>query len=409
VFWTCLLTSVSPSLAAESFKIARLIPYPASVDLIGAGAEHRLIVLASDDDGRIKDVTRLVRYSSARPEVIAVTNGVLHARADGSAEIAVAHGGKAVKVLVTARGTQARRNISFRQDIEPVLTRAGCNMGACHGKLAGQNGFKLSLRGYAPELDYFWLTSDLSGRRINPAFPEESLLLLKALGKVPHEGRQRFAERSLYHQMLAGWIGARAPGPDTNETDAARLEIFPGNRTWRVGETQQLLARAHDTSGRVRDVTWLAQFFSNDEGTVTVTPEGLVTAKRHGETAVRAHFQGLVEVITLSIPYENKVARRDYGKRYNAVDDAVLAKLEGLRLPLSGECDDATFLRRASLDATGTLPTAEQVRAFVADKSRDKRARRVDLLLAAPEFVTGRCNSPTCCKIAGSAITMCEA
>ena len=134
-------------------------------------------------------------------------------------------------------------------------------------------------------------------------------------------------------------------------------------------------ARASYADGRTRDVTWLAQFFSNDENTASVTPGGLVTAARHGETAIRAHFQGQVQVITVAIPYENKVAPREFTRHYNALDEAVFAKLKILRVPPSGECDDATFLRRASLDATGTLPTAEQVRAFSADKSRDKRAK----------------------------------
>src|SRR5262249_12483286 len=186
---------------------------------------------------------------------------------------------------------------SFRQDVLPVLTRAGCNMGACHGKLAGQHGFKLSLRAYAPELDIVALTTDVSGRRVNPAFPDESLLLLKALARVPHEGRQRFEPESSYHRILRDWIAARCPGPDTDETDAVRLEILPGPRTLRAGETQQLLVQAHYADGRTRDVTWLAQFFSNDESTASVTPEGLVKALRHGETALRAHFQGLVGVV----------------------------------------------------------------------------------------------------------------
>ena len=382
------LAGFACSLSAQDFKAARLVAHPPVVVLIGAAAEHSLIVTAMDGSGRSSDVTRLARFTSSRPELITVsTNGSVRALADGAADVLVQFGGKSVKIPVTVRDTQAARTISFRQDIEPVLTRAGCNMGACHGKLAGQNGFKLSLRGYAPELDHAWLTSDLSGRRINPAFPDESLILLKALGKVPHEGRQRFVEGSRYHETLAAWIAARAPGPDTNETDAVRLELLPGNRTMRVGESQQLLARAHYADGRVRDVTWLVKLFSNDENTASVTPDGLIKALRHGETAIRAHFQGQVEVITVTIPYENKVAPRDFVKPASPVDTAVFAKLKALNLPPSFECDDATFLRRVTLDLTGTLPTAEQARAFTADKAKDKRAKLIEQLLVSPEFV----------------------
>lgn len=374
-------------LGAAPFKTSGLKVLPENLVLHGAQAGHGLLVTAISRDGTPMDVTAQAKFSSGNPQIVSVaSNGVCHAKGDGAAEIIVEFGGKSRRVPVTVSGSAVRRAPSFRQDIEPVLTRAGCNMGACHGKLAGQNGFKLSLRGYAPELDYAWLITDVTGRRINPAFPDESLLLLKALGKVPHEGRQRFGEGSRYHRTLRDWIAARCPGPDTNETDAVRLELLPGSRVLRLGETQQLLARAHYADGSARDVTWLAQFFSNDENTASVTSDGLVKALRHGETAVRAHFQGQVEVITITIPYTNRIAPRDFVKHHNAVDAAVFAKLKALRLPPSVDCDDATFLRRVSLDLAGTLPTPEQVRAFAADKSRDKRAKLVDQLLASPEF-----------------------
>ncbi len=382
------LLGLASSLSAQNIKTSRLVVVPPVIELQGAAAEQGLIVTALDKNGRTTDATRTARYTSSQPGVVSVsTNGSLRALADGAVEILVEFAGKSVKVPVTARDTQARGKISFRHDVEPVLTRAGCNMGACHGKLAGQNGFKLSLRGYAPELDHSWLINDLSGRRIDPAFPEDSLLLLKVLGKVPHEGRARFAEGSRYHHTLAEWIAARAPGPDTNEADVARLELLPGHRLLRVGEGQQLLARAHYADGRVRDVTWLAQFFSNDENTASVTPDGLVKAVRHGETAIRAHFQGQVEVITVTIPYENKVAPRDFVKTPHPVDAAVFAKLRGLNLPPSARCDDETFLRRVMLDLTGALPSLEQARAFPADKAKDKRAKLIEQLLASPEFV----------------------
>ena len=374
--------------AAESFKPVKLIVQPAALELRGAQSDHGLLVTAVASDGRLLDVTAQAKFASQQPGIVTIsTNGVCRAVSDGTAEILVSFGGKSGKVSVVAAETSRSRLPSFRQDVQPVLTRAGCNMGACHGKLAGQNGFKLSLRAYAPEQDITSLTTDVSGRRINPAFPDESLLVLKALGKVPHEGHQRFAEGSRYHQTLVEWIAARCPGPTTNEADVARIEILPGHRVLRVGETQPLLARAFYQDGSTRDVTWLAQFFSNDENTASVTPDGLVKALRHGETSIRAHFQGQVEVVMISIPYTNKVQSRDFAKGNSALDEAVFAKLKALRIPPSAACDDATFLRRASLDATGTLPNAEQVRAFAADAAKDKRAKLVERLLAGPEFV----------------------
>ena len=379
--------------AAHSFKTSRLIVEPPTFTLDGPQSRHGLLVTAISPDGSAHDVTARASYSTKQPKLLGVsTNGACRALADGRAELLVSFGGKSEKIAVIITNTALARAPSFRQDIEPVLTRSGCNMGACHGKLAGQNGFKLSLRGYAPELDHSWLVTDLTARRINPAFPEESLLVLKALGKVPHEGQQRFAEGSRYHRALTDWIAARAPGPDTNDTEIARLELLPGSRSLRIGGTQQLLARAHYQDGSVRDVTWLTQFFSNDEGTATVTPDGLVQANRHGETAIRAHFQGQVEVVTVTIPYENKIDPRLFTATHNVLDAPVFAKLQALRLPPSAPCDDATFLRRAALDATGTLPTPAQVREFLAEcegpasASTRARARLVDRLLASAEF-----------------------
>ncbi len=374
--------------AAVPSKIIRLIVQPAAVEISGAEAEHGLLVTAVGADGQLSDVTRLSQFSSQSPKVIAVsTNGICRALADGRSEITVSFKGRSEKIFVTATNSGLSGPPSFRQDVIPVLTRFGCSAGACHGKLAGQNGFKLSLRGYAPELDHEWLTTEVRTRRIDPASPANSLLVLKPIAQVPHQGGERFAEGSPAYRVLVDWIAARAPGPNTNETDAARLEILPGSRVLRVGDRQQLLARAHYADGRVRDVTWLTQFFSNDEATVAVTPEGVVRPLRAGETAIRAHFQGQVEVIIITIPYENKVAPGLFVVKNNLVDEPVFAKLKSLNIPPSPPCDDVTFVRRAYLDATGTLPQPEQVQGFLADPRADKRARLVDQLLEGPDYV----------------------
>lgn len=371
-------------------KAARLIVQPATLELRGAQAEHGLLVTAVTAEGRLADVTAAAKFTSRSPKIVAVdAKGSCRAVAQGRAEVEVSYNGRSAKVPVTATNTTHVPTPSFRQDVLPVLTKTGCNAGSCHGKLAGQNGFKLSLRGYAPEWDFDWLTKEVRSRRIDYARPDESLLLQKPLGVVPHEGGTRFAEGSRAHRMLLDWIAARAPGPlpAGEESDAARIEVLPGNRTMRVGERQQLLVRAHYADGRTRDVTWLAQFFSNDEAALAVTPGGVVRALPAGETPVRAHFQGLVEVVLFSTPYENKVEPKLFARTNNVIDRHVFAKLKSLRIPPSAECDDATFLRRASLDATGTLPGPEEVRAFLSDTRDDKRARLIDRLLDTPEFV----------------------
>ncbi len=366
----------------------QLIVQPASLDLRGADDEHGLLVTAVAADGRRRDVTGQTHFTSRQPQSVAVSrDGICRLVGDGRTEIVARYQGLSVRVSVAATEAVQRRTPSFRQDIEPVLTRGGCNAGGCHGKLAGQNGFRLSLRGYAPEWDHDWVMSDLKARRIDPAVPAESLLVRKALAAVPHQGGQRFAEGSRAHRTLLAWIAARAPGPVADEADAARLEVLPGNRTLRPGEQQQLLVRAHYPDGGVRDVTWLARFFSNDETVVAVTPEGRVRARRSGEAAVRVHFQGQVAVVMLTMPHENRVDPQLFARRNNAVDEAVFEKLKALRLPPSADCQDAIFLRRAFLDTTGTAPTPEEVRSFERDPRTDKRARWVDGLLERPEFV----------------------
>jgi hypothetical protein len=277
---------------------------------------------------------------------------------------------------------------SFTNIVEPVLTRAGYNQGACHGKNAGQGGFRLSLRGYAPELDHNWITRELGGRRVSLTAPAESLLLRKGLGQVPHKGGAVLVEGSREHKTLLSWITAGAPGPVKGEAEIRGLSLLPGPMTLKVGDERTLTAKAEFSDGRVEDVTWLTKFESNDAGLVEADPSGRIKALRHGETAVRASFLGLVAVVIVTIPFDREIDRTAAAKigTANFVDTHVFAKLAGLGIEPSGLCTDAEFLRRASLDATGTLPTAERVRAFLSDKRPDKRARLIDELLSSPAF-----------------------
>jgi hypothetical protein len=276
---------------------------------------------------------------------------------------------------------------SFRQDIVPILTANGCSSGGCHGKLAGQNGFRLSLRGYAPEMDYESITKELDGRRINFAVPAESLLLQKPCGLVPHDGGNKLIVGSRAYNTILNWIAHRAPGPDANESDCDRIEIQPGDKTLEVGQSQQLLVMAYYPDGHSRDVTWLSQLFSNDDTVISITREGLAKSIRPGATSIRAHFQGNVGVVTFTTPYSNQVDRAQFKAANNVVDQYVFRKLSLLNLPPSKLCDDAAFIRRAYLDATGTLPSAEEVTKFLSDTATDKRAKLIDVLLNQAEFV----------------------
>ncbi|MFN0129569.1 MAG: DUF1549 domain-containing protein [Verrucomicrobiales bacterium] len=276
---------------------------------------------------------------------------------------------------------------SFQRQVLPVLTKHGCNTGACHGKLSGQNGFRLSLRGYAPEWDHEWITQEVNGRRLNLAFPDRSLLVEKPTGGVVHDGGTRFRRGSRPWRVLVDWIGGRAPGPIADEPMPVALEVTPGEATLQPGERRTLQVQERDADGATADVTWLAQFFSNDEAVARVTPEGVVTARAPGETSVRVHFLNLVQVVRLTIPFPHEVAPAVFTGGRSPIDGPIFAKLERLRLPPSDDCGDATFVRRAFLDTIGLPPTAGEIEAFLADPSPDKRAALTDQLLNRPEWV----------------------
>jgi hypothetical protein len=276
---------------------------------------------------------------------------------------------------------------SFVNDIIPLLTKLGCNQGACHGKNDGRNGFKLSLRGYAPEWDYERLARESRGRRLNLAFPAHSLVLAKATGQIPHGGGTLIDAESREYRLLLDWIRAGAPGPTGSAAYVEELALLPGDRTLAIGEEVQLTVKARYSDQSERDVTWLTQFFTNDASVIAVSPDGMLRIMRQGESAVRAHFHGQVAVAIATIPFQQPFEPAQYAARNNFIDEHVFNKLSALRIPPSPLADDPTFIRRAFLDTIGTLPTPEEVRAFAADADPDKRTKLIEALLERPEYV----------------------
>jgi hypothetical protein len=298
----------------------------------------------------------------------------------------IAIGSALALLLARSSAPAAEPTPSFINDVLPVLTRLGCNQGACHGKAAGQNGFRLSLRGYAPDLDHDWITREHDGRRIDPAEPERSLLLLKPMAIAPHEGGKVLQAGSREYQTLLRWLQSGAPGPVANEPRVRRLEVLPGNSLCKVGDEIQLVVRAQYTDGQSKDVTWLTRFEANDIGMIDVTPAGKAKVLRRGESAVRATFEGKVVAVFLTVPHDKPVADDRYAQRNNFIDDLVFAKLKTLRTEPSELCTDNVFIRRAYLDLLGLVPSADEVRRFQADTRADKRARLIDELVQRPEF-----------------------
>ncbi|MBI3854691.1 MAG: DUF1549 domain-containing protein, partial [Planctomycetes bacterium] len=365
----------------------RLLAEPASIEVRGPGADHGFLVSAEAEDGRWIDVTKDAVCVSSNPKIVSVVNGRLSAISDGEAEIAITHGGRSAAIKVVSADTGTAAAPSFRNEVVPVLTRFGCNQGGCHGKEAGQNNFKLSLRGFAPEEDYNRLIVESFGRRMNHAAPELSLVLGKASGRIPHRGGELFAKDSRAYELLVKWIEAGTPNVRPGEAALASLEILGGGRRLAAGQEQPLLVRATFADGRVRDVTWLAKFYSNDVTVLGVTDSGKVKAKREGASTVRAHFMDKVAVTAFTVPHRRELDPALYAARQNVLDGPLFEKLAELRIPPSPGCSDEEFLRRACLDTIGTLPSAAEAAAFLDDKAADKRTKAVDSLFERPEFV----------------------
>lgn len=367
-------------------KAVRLIVAPAAVHLIGPKSAQHLLVTAVFADGSQGDVTDNATFTSTAPKVALVTHGDVLPKADGATAVVAKWKGLSARVPIVASGMQAPVSYSFVDDVVPVLSRLGCSQGTCHGAAAGKGGFRLSLRGYAPELDIVSITRQLGGRRISRESPENSLLLRKPLAEVPHRGGKRLDKNSREYAALLGWLKSGTPGATGKEAALAKLEILPGDRQMKPLEKQRLLVRATFADGRTEDVTDRAIYNSNDVALATVDESGLVTMQRAGETAITTKYMDKMAVVRVLSPFRQKVSETAFAGSNNYIDPLVNAKLKELHIEPSGLCSDDEFLRRAYLDAIGTLPTLDEARAFLDSKDAQKREKLVDALLLRPEY-----------------------
>jgi hypothetical protein len=283
----------------------------------------------------------------------------------------------------------AADDVSFDLDVMPILSKAGCNGGGCHGALAGKGGFRLSLFGYDPVSDHLAITRDARGRRVDLADPGMSLLLTKPTMAVAHKGGKRLEVDGHDYRLLAAWIAAGCPGPNAAEKKLVSIALAPTEAALGTGSSQQFTVTAAYSDSSTRDVTRWTRFTSADETVATVDPTGMVTVVGHGEGAVTAWFSSQIALARVVVPFPHTISTEVFAgaPRANLIDDLVLEQLQKLHLKPSPPCDDATFLRRAYLDTIGRLPTPEEVRGYLADASPGKRERVVDLLLARPEFI----------------------
>jgi len=370
---------------------------PASIELNSPYDYVQLVVTANDAQGEMVDVTRICQIETPRWTTL-TDRGVLRATRDGSAMVTVRFGDQTVQVELVARQITPPKaspsdtqhgEVDFIRDVNPVLSRLGCNQGTCHGAQAGRNGFKLSLRGYDPIFDIRALTDDLSARRINAAAPEESLMLRKPLGLTPHEGGSLMTAGDPYHTILRRWI---TDGCQLNlETPkVSEIQIFPINPIVEsIDATQQVRVVAVYRDGSQRDVTLESFVESGNTDVATTDAQGLLTAVRRGEAPILARYEGAYAATTLTVMGERDGYEAQPYESWERIDDWVAQKWQRMKVVPSELCDDATFFRRVHLDLTGLPPTSDQVRAFIHDQrpTRLKRSEKIDQLIGSDAYV----------------------
>jgi hypothetical protein len=381
-----LLLTAWPVFAAPA--LTDLTVSPSEIRLATKNDRQSFVVQATYADGVTRDITDKAKLSLADKSVARLEGATLHPLADGKTELAAKFEGRNLNVPVVVNQAKVERTTGFKLDVIPALTKAGCNSGGCHGASRGKDGFRLSLFGYDPEGDYTKITREQIGRRINLAIPEESLVLEKGLGIVTHTGGERFKKDSELYRTLLQWIQNGAPKDPTNVAHVTGIEIAPKQAVLEGSNaTQRLVVRAKYSDGSDRDVTSLAIFMSNNEPAAKVSESGIISAGQRGEAFVMARFDAFtVGSQVIVVP---KGQRFEFPKelaRNNYIDGLVYAKLGKLRIKPSDRCDDATFVRRATLDITGTLPAPEELKKFLADESPAKREHLVESLLNRPEF-----------------------
>ena len=371
--------------AAPGLKIL-----PDKVVLTGSKSSQRVLVFRLENGEVVGDSTALAMLSSSNPAVAAVApDGTITAVGNGDAVITATCLQQQATAAVHVTGATETPANTFRNHVIPMMTKLGCNSGACHGALAGKGGLKLSLRGYAPLADYFALTRQTLGRRVDTVEPSQSLLLQKPTLAMPHGGGQKIELGSSDFQVLANWIAAGAPAPQPTDSAIERLEVFPPSAILKPKDSLQILVRAWYSDGRSEDVTHWAKFSSTEDLVATVDQEGKIRVSGHGETAVSVWFSNLVATTRIASPFPHQIDGKAFAAaaRSNSIDALVLKKLESLHIPPSPPCTDREFIRRTYLDAAGILPTPEEVNKFLGDSAPDKRAKLVDRLLERPEFV----------------------
>jgi hypothetical protein len=357
-----------------------------AITLRGKDAHQQLLVTGKFNGGELRDYTHQATYTAEPAGIVKVdAEGVVTPATNGSATITAEADGVKATIGVHVEDAGHEQPINFANQIVPVFTKAGCNAGGCHGKASGQNGFKLSLLGFEPTEDYEHIVKEARGRRVFPAAPENSLLLLKAINSTPHGGGHRLDAKSEDYQLLVRWISQGLPYGQESDPKVTGIEVLPKQRTMALHGEQQLVVLAHYSDGTARDVTRSALYEPNEKSMAEADEAGHVKLfDQPGDVAIMVRYQGKVSTFRATVPLGATVA--SLPPAHNYIDDLVFTKLKAMGMPPSDPCDDATFIRRVSLDIAGRLPSLDETNRFLADHDSAKRSKLVDALLETPEY-----------------------
>lgn len=374
-------------------QLQRITAWPESIDLKNAFDYRQLLLIGHLEDGQSVDLTRiakLVNQDQISPLIEVSAQRTVFPKQDGQTRLRFEYEAMSIEVPVTITNASSVPEPGFVLDVQPVISRLGCNQGTCHGSKDGKNGFKLSLRGYDGLYDYRALTDDVEGRRFNRAAPDQSLMLLKASGAVPHVGGGLTQPGERYYEIIRRWIANGVKFDGESAPRVSRIEIAPHNPYLpRAGLRQQITVEAHYTDGSIRDVTHEAFIESGNIEVVAAEEGGIVKLLRRGEAPILVRFEGAYAATTLTVMGDRSGFVWSDPPKFNYVDQHVYDKLQSVKVLPSELCTDAEFIRRVSIDLTGLPPTADAVRTFLAD-DRDTQVKRqalVDRLLNSADYI----------------------